>query len=266
MNLNIIKFELQYRRVSIFFWAIGITCLVALTLVFYPSFKNQSYQLQNAFSDIPDSAMTLISDSGDFFSPVGYLSSQLFYTVLSVVFGILSISLGSSLIAKEEKKLTIELLLSRPISRTKFLFSKLFSGGIILSIVGATVALSLILIATLVEINVSRLNILLASAICLLMSATFGAIAFMISVTGRARVASVGITTMYALGGYIIGSLSSVVTWLKLPAKIFAFTYYKPADILTGSYNWTNLSFFLLIILSCIFGSWLIFRRRDLTN
>lgn len=266
MKLSIVLFELRVRRWSIFWWSFGILFLIALTLSFYPSFKDQSAELQKAFTDIPDSAMALLSDTGDFFSPVGYLSSQLFYAVLPVTVGILGISLGSSLIAKEEKDGTIELLLSRPVSRTRLLFSKFISGSLILGVVGATSALSSLIIATLVKIDVSRLNILLATFVCILMTAAFGSIAFLISVTGRARVASIGIATLYALGGYIIGSLSGVVEWLRWPAKVFAFTYYKPAEILKSTYDWTNISVFIGIILVCLLLSWVIFRRRDLIN
>lgn len=266
MKLSIIKQELRSRRLSIVWWSIGIAALIALTLSFYPSFKDQSAELQKAFTDIPDSAMALLSDTGDFFSPVGYLSSQLFYAVLPMTLGILGISLGSSLIAKEEKDSTIELLLSRPVSRSKLLFSKFFAGGLILLIVGIITALSALAIAVLVNIEVSYLNIFLASLVCLIMTAAFGSIAFLISVTGRARVASIGIATLYALGGYIIGSLSGVVDWLKWPAKIFAFTYYKPAEILEGTYAWENLAVFGGIIIVCLLLSWIIFRRRDLVN
>lgn len=266
MNLNIVKFELKNRQLSILCWAIGIVFMIILTLGFYPSFKEQSVQLQKAFTNIPDSALSLLSDTHDFFSPVGYLSSQLFYAVLPMILGILGISLGSTLLAKEEKDSTIELILSRPISRTKLLFSKLMSGGLILSIIGSVLTLSLIIIVTVVDIEVSRRNIALTSAVCLLMTATFAMIAFLISVTGRTRVASIGIATMYALGGYIIGSLSGVVGWLKWPAKIFAFTYYKPAELLTSSYNWANTLFFIAIILFCGVISWIIFYRRDLTG
>lgn len=266
MKLSIVLFELRVRRWSIFWWSFGILFLIALTLSFYPSFKDQSAELQNAFTNIPDSALALISDTGDFFSPVGYLSSQLFYAVLPIILAILCIALGSSLIAKEEKDGTIELLLSRPISRSTLLLSKLISGGTIIAIVGTVTIITILGLAKIVDIEVSFLYLLQTTIVCLLMAVSFGAIAFLISVTGRTRVLSVSIATLYALCGYIIGSLSGVAEWLKWPSKIFAFTYYQPAEILRGNYNWANLLVIVGIILSCLILSWLVFNRRDLIN
>lgn len=266
MNLTIIKNEFFIRRTSIIWWSIGILILIVITLSFYSSFKDQSASLQKAFSDIPESAMAFLSDAGNFFTPVGYISSKLFYAVLPMTISILTISLGSSLIAKEEKDSTIELLLSRPISRTQLLFSKFITGATILAIVSVVTALSTLSVVILAKIDISYINIIMTTLACTLLAGVFGSIAFLISAIGRARVASVGIATLFALAGYIISSLSSVESWLKIPAKLFAFTYYKPAEILEGHYNLFNFAVFIGIIISCLTLSWLIFRRRDLVN
>lgn len=264
--MSVIKWELWQRRWSIMWWTIGIAFFIGINLAFYPSFRDQSQELSKAFNDLPDSAIALFSDTGEFFSPVGYLSSQVFYFMLPLLLGILSISLGSSLIAKEEKEGTIELLLSRPISRSKLLAGKALAGVTITFIATLVATLTTAGLAKAVDLKVGAKQIFLASLATFILSLAFGAVAFLLSATGRARAASLGIATLFALSGYIIASLQGAADWLKWPAKVFPFDYYRPAEILSGTYNWSRMLFVVgVIVVSCVL-SFAIFRRRDITS
>lgn len=265
-SLAILRWELWQRRWSIMWWSLGVTAFIAVNLAFYPSFKDQSEQLAEAMSQIPESAVSLFSDTGEFFSPVGYLSSQVFYIMLPLLLGILAISLGSSLIGKEEKEGTIELLLSRSISRKNLIVSKAGAGLVITLAIGLVATIVTVGLARIVELDVASMRIVAASLVCILLAISFGSIAFLISSFGRARIASVGIATLYALGGYIIASLIDVASWLKWPAKLFPFDYYQPAAIMNGTYNWLNLLFFVALIGISLTVSWIVFRKRDITN
>lgn len=262
----IIKWELWQRRWSIMWWTIGIAIFIIVNLAFYPAFKDQSQELSQALNGLPESAVSLFSDTGEFFSPVGYLSSQIYYLLLPLLLGILSISLGASLIGRDEKEGTIELLLSRPISRTKLLASKALAGVIISFIVGLVATLVIVITSKIVDLEVPLVDIALTAIVCWILSLSFGAVAFMISSFGRARIASIGIATIYALAGYIIASLISLASWLKWPAKGFPFDYYQPANILEANYNWLNMIFFIKLIILCAIISWLAFRKRDITS
>lgn len=264
--ISVIKWELWQRRWSIMWWTVGIAFFIALNLAFYPSFRDQSQELSKAFNDLPESAVALFSDTGEFFSPVGYLSSQIFYFMLPLLLGILSISLGSSLIAKEEKEGTVELLLSRPLSRSKLLAGKAIAGGIITALAATVAMITTVILAKAVDLKVGSKEIVLASAAAFVLAVAFGSVAFLLSATGRARAASLGLATLFALGGYIIASLQSAADWLKWPAKVFPFDYYRPAEILSGNYSWSRLLYIIGVIIVCGVLSYLVFRRRDITS
>lgn len=262
--ISIIKWELWQRRWSIMWWSFAITAFISLNLAFYPSFRDQSEQLEQAFSQIPDSAMALFSDTNEFLSPVGYLSSQVYYLMLPMLLGILAISLGSSLLAREEKEQTIELLLSRPVSRSALLSAKLLSGLLIILIASTVSGIVTLILAKLVKLDVDLINIALATLASMLLAVSFGSVAFLITSFGKARIASIGLATVYGLGGYIIASLVDIASWLKWPAKIFPFNYYMPAEILQGKYNWMNIIFMVSLIIVCVTLSYISFNRRDL--
>jgi ABC-2 type transport system permease protein len=234
-------------------------------MIFYPSFKQDAQQLQSSFEDIPDAALQLLGGSSDFFSPIGYTNSQVYFIMLPLLLGIVSIGLGSNILIKEENDFTIESLLARPISRSKLLFSKTLAGVTILTIISAVTLVSIIAVARIVNLEVSVSALSLGVAVCYMLCLSFGAITFAISSSGISKGIGLGIATLVAFGGYIISSLSGTVTWLATPAKIFPFHYYDSEAILRGNYNWDNIWYFVAVIVICMFISWISFSRRDLS-
>ncbi len=264
---SLTKWTLWQRRWSSLWWIIGVIAFITIILAFYPPFRDQAAKLDQTINkQIPSAARAFISDTPNYLSPIGYLSSQIYYLFLPILLSILSIGIGSSLIAKEESDGTIELLLARPISRVKLLAGKLTAGMAILGIVSVFAFLSTIIMVHEVGLPVGVMPLLMTALACLLMATAYGSIAFMITTIGKAKRASIGLAVLIALGGYIINSLSATASVLKWPAKFMPFHYYHVAGMLEGHYRWPDFLVMLGIIFVCIFVSWFSFRRRDLVR
>ncbi|MFI5270572.1 MAG: ABC transporter permease subunit [Candidatus Saccharimonadales bacterium] len=260
---SVFKWTLWQRRWSMFWWSVGIVGLVVLTLAFYPTIHHQAAQLNKSFGSLNSSTLALFGGT-DFFSPVGYLNSQLIYLMLPLLLIILGVGLGSSLIGREEADGTIESLLARPISRSHLLIAKALAGAFILlsvTIIGSAVIIGM---SKIVNIGIPLTNIAAACFACFMLVLTFSAVAFLLAATGRGRGAALGLTVVYALGGYIIGSLASTVHWLQKPSLIFPYHYYRSADILGGTFRWSGVAFFGIFTVACMILAWLSFRQRDL--
>lgn len=262
--LSVLWWTIKMRKLSTIWWSVGIALFIFINLIFYPSFKDEADQLQQSFENIPDAALQLLGGSTDFFSPVGYVNSQVFFLMLPLLLGILAISLGSRLLAQEEQDKTIESLLSRPLSRGQLLAAKALSGVAILSIVTLVSWVAIITISSFVGLEVGITVLTYATLVCYLLVISFGAIAYALTASGKARGSSIGIATLVAFGGYIIGSLSATVSWLELPSKVLPFNYYQSEAILRDTYNWANVVYFIILIGLCATISWIVFRRRDL--
>lgn len=260
----VIKWTLWQRRWSIAWWSAAAFGLIFINLIFYPSFKDQAAELQKSFANIPESISQFIGGT-DFFSPIGFLNSQIYYLMLPMILIILSIGLGSSLLAREEQEKTIDVLLVRPLSRNKLIAAKTIAGVIIITLVTIVSLATTILTAKAVDLQgVSIGNMLLATLACYLLVIAFGAISLLVTAFGKTRGGSVGIGTALAVGSYVITSLSGTVAWLKLPSKLLPFHYYQPEAILRGTYNWVNSLYFIGIIVIAGILSWISFRRRDI--
>jgi ABC-2 type transport system permease protein len=263
--LPIIKWTLWQRRWSTAWWSFGVFSFIFINMVFYPTFKNQAADLEKSFASLPKAALQLFGGSADFFSPVGFLNSQIFFLMLPLLLTILAVALGSSLIAREEQDGTLETLLARPISRNQLLLSKIIAGSIILAFVSAVAMATVVLSALVFGLDgVSSASIAQASFNSFLLAYCTGAIAFLLAATGRARSAAIGIAAMVGFGGYLISSLAGTVGWLKTPSKVFPFDYFQSEAILRGTYHWVNAMFFVAVALACGVLSYLAFRRRDL--
>lgn len=263
----LIKWGLWQRRWSIMWWSIGLVAFIALELSVYSSIKSQATQLNAALEHMPSTARSLFGASSDLFSPVGYLSSRLFYLLLPLMLSILSIGLGSSLIAREESDGTLELLLSRPISRGKLVLAKTLCGLSAITIVATVTTVSILSLVKLVGLAVPLPFVAFAALMAIILSLLFGALAFAIAALGRlGRGASIGVASLIGLGSYIISSLETNVHWLGWPAKFLPYHYYDPTLILNGNYTWRIAATFSLITLALGIIAWLAFRRRDLVN
>lgn len=245
-------------------WTLGTSSYIFLNMIFYPALRDQGAELQKTLESLPPAAVQLFGGSTDFLSPIGFMNSKIFFMMLPLILAALAISLGANIVAKEEQDHTIDSLLIRPISRTRFLLSKALTAKFILAIVSIGTLLFTLVVARLINLGIPYGNIITATFMCYLFALTCGAIAFMIASTGWARSASIGITSAVAFGGYIVSSLSGSITWLKIPAKIFPFHYYNPESNLRGHISWYDVLYFVIIIIICAFISWLSFRKRDL--
>src|SRR5262249_47715033 len=115
--IPIIRWELTQRRFFILWWCLGIVVLLIVLMAIYPSIHQQAAQLDEIMQQLPESIRALRGGSSDLTSPVGYLTAEAFYITLPLLFIIMSVNLGGTLLARDEQDRTLELLLARPVSR-----------------------------------------------------------------------------------------------------------------------------------------------------
>jgi len=263
---SVLHWTFWQRRWSTLWWCLGVAAFIVLSLGFYASFRDQAAQVNEILNRLPTAARALFSDTGNFLTPEGFLSARLYYLLLPLLLSILAIGLASSLIAKEEEQGTLEILLSRPISRSKLLAGKALAGLIIVLTVSLVAMVTAVIVCRLVKLPVAFDRIILATLLATLLALIFASIAFLVAAHGRARAASVGIATLFGIASYLVSSLDDVVRALRLPAKLLPYHYYRPGEVLVGNFNWRFASVLVGVVGLLILLSFLSFRQRALND
>ena len=265
---TILLWELKRRRWLIFWWCVGSVLITVFILVLYPPIRDQANQVNQLFNQLPAGIKEMKTGGAatvDVANPASFLSSQLYYITLPILWIILAITRASSLIGKDEQEHTLELLLSRPVSRGHVLLAK---GLTLLSefiIVGGITLLTVIAFAPLFDLHISSFDLALATAYTALFSLSFGVVSFTLQTASNlTRRAASTIAIILSFGGYLVVSLSSLTTWLDSVVKFLPYHYFVPENILNGKPS-TGLTIYLasaLVLGAAV--SYLGFRRRDI--
>lgn len=262
---TLIRAEIKRRKWSIFWWTFAIVGLIAMTMLFYPSVQSQSAELNKSLGNLSPEVMGFLSDTGDFFSPIGYMSSQIFYMLFPLLLSFLAVGLGSSLLAREEQSGTLELLLARPLSRTRLLLAKGGSGLLILGFVAAVGTVACMILAKVVHIDVSTSGIAVTGFTAYLFAALLGSIAFMLTSIGKAaRGASIGAAALIGFASYIAASFETTLPWMKNISRLLPFHYYHPAELLGGQIHLQAALGYIVVIVILGVVAIVGFRRRDI--
>ncbi len=263
--MPIIRWDLWDRRWSIIGWSAGISAYIAINILVYSSISDQAKTLNKALQNLPAGAKALFGGSNDFLSPVGYLNSKLYYLILPLLFIMLVVSLSRRLLGREEDSGSLELLLSRPISRSRLLLAKLFAGLISMLLVGGVTLLATIACAEGSHYAMAWTRLVAATAMTVLLGLLFGSLAWMLVAVGRfGKLVSSAGAGVIALASYLFSSLEGFASWLEWPAKLLPYHYYSPTAVLNGTYSWWNAAGMLVAMLIILALGFVGFRRRDI--
>lgn len=226
--------ELARRKWFVLWWTLGVSGLIAMTVLAYRAFGGQAKQLDQSFSGLTSSAGSFFGGS-DFFSPIGYLSSQVYFILLPVLLIIMVTTLASSLMNHDENNATVELTLARAVSRRQLLAAKALAGFIVVAAVCLLSYLVTIASVKAANMQISGVHLFVTHVLSFAFSLSFGVISFALMAVSRLtrKIANV-IAIVLAFGGYIITSLASFVHWLSTLAKFMPYHYYDTVALLSG--------------------------------
>jgi len=266
--LAIWRWELRQRRYAILWWTLGSVLLTVLIMALYPSIRDKANDLNQVINQLPQGLRELKTggaESVNVADPIAFLNSQIFYATLPIIWIILAITRGSSILGRDEQNHTLELTLARPVSRGRILLAKALSLITEFVVVGGITLLAIMLFCPLFDLHVDASHVAIATVYTAGFSLSFGLIAFALQAAGNftRRLASV-IAVIIGFGGYLIASLSGLTNWLKVPAKLAPYHYFAPDKILAGQ-PVHGLNLYLTgVLIFTILVSYFGFRRRDI--
>ncbi|RJP35372.1 MAG: hypothetical protein C4536_00720 [Actinobacteria bacterium] len=260
---NVFLKGLRDRRVSLIWWAVGLTLFVVLTIAVYPSMRNNP-SIQD-YAESSADLMKAIAGSIDITSPVGYLNSQLFFMMLPIIMSILAISIGSDALAGEEGRGTLDLLLSAPLPRRRAVVEKFATMVMAVTLEAVVLYAGMALLALATSMDISYLNMAEATFGLVFLALVFGTLALLLGAASGSKGLSIGIAAALGLGTLLLNSLGLIIEALDPWRRITPIYYYSENNPLANGLNWIHV--LILVAITAVFlgASLFFFEHRDIT-
>jgi ABC-2 type transport system permease protein len=264
MSTNIYIHEFRARLKSVIIWSLSLVILIVFFFSLYPVFSDQAALMNEFLARYPAQLRAAFGlDKIDLSTVLGFYA--FIFVFVQLCLAIQASNYGIGLVSVEESELTADFLLSKPVSRTRVMTSKLLAAFTSLAItdlvIWVSTIVSLLLFGEGREYSQSTLILLLLSTVILQL--IFLGIGLVISLLVR-RVRSV---TPYGLGlafgAYILNGFSGIFGDIKLEL-ITPFKHLDPTNIvLQASYDTPLVLLDVVIILVSIGVSYWLYNRRD---
>lgn len=263
MNIYLHELKTSYR--SIIAWSIAIFLVMLLYMSVFSSFTADAEMLNEMMADFPDELLAAFGMSGvDLSTVLGYFSIIALFA--QVLVAVQAANYGFGLVSIEERELTADFLLTRPVSRRKILTSKLLAALTGLAITNAVVWASAYgLIAIFGDGRPYDGRVL----VLLLLTVSFIQLFFLfVSLAISLLVRRIRSVTPYSMGLvfglYVLAAFSNMLGEMPIE-DITPFKHFEPNFIVVnGAYD-TPLIFlsFVLIVISAV-GGYILYQRRDI--
>lgn len=244
-------------------WGLGIGVLGILVLALFPAFKNQVGAFAELLKSYPPALLAFFGDITQMGTFSGWLNVELFSYVppILAIFGVVA---GTGLIAGEEEKGTLDLLLSQPIRRWRVVVEKWLALAAAILAISILIALCLVATAAAIGQTQDLDRIVLASLDMVPITLASGSLAFAASVLFRRRRWATTLAAVVVIGSWFVDSLGKVVNQLKPYRPFTLFHYFNGGALLAGGSDWSNAA--VLLGLAVLFGiiAVVAFQRRDI--
>lgn len=134
--MNIFLHELKANTRSIITWSVTLIAILFALMAFFPNFAEQAEAMNQLLANFPPEVLRVFGMDGlDFTQPLGFFG--MIFLFCQICIAIQAANYGVSLISIEERDLTADFLLAKPVSRIRILTTKLLAALVSLLITNA---------------------------------------------------------------------------------------------------------------------------------
>jgi ABC-2 type transport system permease protein len=265
MSATIFRHEFRTRLRSVLIWSLGTALLIAFFFAMFPVFADQA-ALMNEFLEKypPELRAAFGMNDMDMASVLGFFSFLFMFA--QICLAIQAANYGFGLISIEESELTADFLLSKPVSRTQVLTSKLLAALSSLVITELVISAASIIAVTLYHSKYpydARI-LLLVLASSFIFQLFFLSVGLVISLLVK-RLRSV---TPWGLGlgfgMYVLSAFSGIFGDVALE-YITPFKHlYAPSIVKNGAYDTPLVLMNVGVTVAALVASYWLYIRRDI--
>lgn len=263
MNIKLFIQTWRSHWKSFLSWAAVLIVMNSIELSVYPTMAKSGDSMKTFLESFPDFFKKMFRME-DYFTGPGFLNTELFSLIIPMVMIGVGLAWGASATAEDEERGTADLLFTLPITRSKFLWSRLLAMTSALALLAIINFINLFIGAKFVDMQLNASNLAAGSLGCFLIGMLFASFGALFGAVSGKRGASLGIGAGIAILFYVFYTITSIVTKFDFIKPINPFQWLIDANQLMVGFNWsTNLKFLSLSAIAVISASWII-NRRDI--
>lgn len=264
--MNVFKQEFKMKIKSTLIWSLSLMAFMIFYMAFFPAMAKDSVSFDSIMNSFPEEMLQAlgVKKGLSLTNLMGFFS--LTFTMMQVAMAIQSANYGFSILSEEERELTADFLLSKPISRSTIYFSKFFSALLALFItslgVGIASFIALKLFATGGSYEVSNVfKLILSLPVFQLL---FLSIGMFISLLFKKVRSVLSLSMALVIGLYVVNTVNEIIGGNFL-GYFSPFSYFEPGVILTeGAYDLKLFVIAIVVIISSLVSSYLLYIKRDI--
>ena len=263
--MNIFKHELRMSSRSVITWSVSVAVLIFVFMSLFSGIAIDAELMNEMMAEFPEELLIAFGMTGmDWASVLGFYSFAFLFC--QICLAIQAANYGFSLVSVEERELTADFLLAKPVGRTRILTSKLLS-----ALAGLTITNVVVWISSLVTLNMYRGGrtyetkpVLLLLSSIVVFQLFFLTVGMLISLLVR-RVRSVTPFSMaLAFGMYVLSAFGGMLGDDKLEI-ITPFKHFEPNYIISNAaYDTPLVLLSVSTILVSVAASYVLYSRRDI--
>ncbi|MDZ5471099.1 ABC transporter permease subunit (plasmid) [Bacillus sp. 31A1R] len=262
--MNMYLHELKAYRKSTFIWTSSILVLVVLLFSMFPSFAREADEVKKLLEGFPEALRKAVGlEVESITSLLGFYSYVFFYITLCGA--IQAMNLGTSIVSKEVREKTADFLLTKPVTRTQIITSKLlaaFTSLVITNIAFLIVAITMASYDKTESFSLSQF--ILISITLFFIQIMFMSLGVFLSVVLRKVKAVLPISLGTVFAFFFIGMFGATTGDEKV-RYMTPFKYFEPSYIIKNStYEWSYIFIGLGFVLLAIGLSYYIYGKKDI--
>ncbi|MCK4741805.1 MAG: ABC transporter permease subunit [Anaerolineales bacterium] len=258
---TVIRYTLRRSRGAIIGWGIGLAVLSIMMGSLFDMMTNSGDLIEAYVESLPE--LTEMFDFGGMSTPIGWLDVE-YFSFVPLIIGLFVAGVGASMLARDEERGTLDLILAHPVSRTTLFWGRFLATTLVIIILLLICWAALLLSMTWSEnFTIPAFELLLPFVSLFGILMFFMTLALLFSMLLPARSMASMLTAMLVVASFFITLLSGVVDELVRAAEFSPLTYLETAAAIEDGLNLTWFGVFLAIDLALALISWQLFQRRD---
>ena len=256
--------ELKAYRKSTIIWTCSLIAVIVLFLSMFPAFSREAETFKELLEGFPEPIRKAFGLSVESMSSIlGFYSYTFLYITLCGA--IQAMNLGTSIISKEVREKTADFLLTKPVTRSQIMTSKLLAALTSLVITNVAYLAASSIMASIVKTEDYSYKIFFMISITLFfVQLILLALGVIVSVLARKIKSVLPISLGTVFGFFIAGMLASTIGD-EAVRYITPFKYFDTNYIIKNSgYEATFIIVEIVFIIAAITASYIVYCKKDI--